>query len=381
MSTKSQEGGVGTASPSVHDKKIQQESDVKEEGVFANPSPFLVYALLLAAQFMYGGYHVYSKVIMTQKTSPFIFSLVRDLITTPLFFIMGTSFQGWRAMFKIDKADLPRFIFVGMTGIFGNQILFLLGVKYTDSSNAAIMQPLIPVFATIFSVLCGIEKLRLPSKAGFAKILGVASAVGGAIIMVDIKNLITNFKSKGADSILIGNLCLVGNCAAFATYIIIMKPLLKKYHAVVVTAWAYLFGSICMVLATIPSFVNGESFALPSSAWLAIAYASVISSGLAKYLISWCNSKASGVVVTVFMAAQPMATTLLAYLILKEQITQRKGFGALFLIFGLLSVGWSKHKEAEDEKLLDSKVAEDEDMGKPLLLDMENEELDDSTTA
>lgn len=342
-------------------------SSHQRKALFADYSAYLVYAALIAIQFMYGGYHIVSKIALTNKTSPYVLSLTRDLLATPLFFIAGAIFEGPRKLFQVERNDIPRLFALGMTGIFGNQTLFLLGLSFTSPTNAAIMQPLIPVIATIISILFGLEKLRLPSKSGFAKIFGIALAVGGAIFMLDPKELISSMKSTGTDVLLIGNLCLIGNCASFAIYIILMRPLLKKYSPIIVTAWSYFFGLVLMIFPAIPSYSHPDQWSLPSSAWIAIGYASLLSSGLAQYLISWCNSKVSGVMVTIFMAAQPLATTLLAFLILGDKITLREGIGALLLISGLLSVCWSNREEINSFP-----AQNDFESGKPLLLEDEN---------
>jgi len=77
-------------------------------------------------------------------------------------------------------------------------------VHIQNSINAALMQPSIPVFTTVLAIIIGIEVLRYKTLHGGLKVLGILSAVGGAVIVIAMGE-----EMAESESLIIGNLCLV----------------------------------------------------------------------------------------------------------------------------------------------------------------------------
>ena len=82
-----------------------------------------------------------------------------------------------------------------MTGIYGNQLLFTVGLSKTSADVASIFQPAIPVFAALVAMVSGLEPPIWPKSLGevanytMRKIVGILLAVLGSMIMVGFSNL------------------------------------------------------------------------------------------------------------------------------------------------------------------------------------------------
>ena len=123
--------------------------------------------------------------------------------------------------------------FVGLC-MFGNQVCFIVGLSFAPAHVASIWQTTQPIITVVVTIM-----IHMESKS-WRKILGILLSASGAFVVA--------FFSGGGSSgrnILIGSCFFFVNCLSSSLFVVLSKPLVKKYPAVTVTSLSY---NICSVL-------------------------------------------------------------------------------------------------------------------------------------
>ena len=149
----------------------------------------------------------------------------------------------WHWAGEIAAKDRKRLFILGLTGLFGNQVLFILGMQRTSPFTAAVVSQTQPVFSAVLATLAGLEVFH------WSTALGVACAVVGATITVGVSGMSAS-AGEGVGLLLAGDLSM-------AAYFIVQKPLLTsgRLPPLTVTAYAYCFGAaqlLLMIACTMP---------------------------------------------------------------------------------------------------------------------------------
>jgi drug/metabolite transporter (DMT)-like permease len=114
--------------------------------------------------------------------------------------------------------------------------------------------------------------------------------------------------------------------------------MIKRYGALTVITWIFIFGSII----TLP--IGGYHLSklalgdIPSKVWLAILYIILIPTVAAYYLNAWALGRVAPSVVAIFIYLQPLIAFAVAPIFLAERLSSRTWLAAGLIFAGVATV-------------------------------------------
>jgi drug/metabolite transporter (DMT)-like permease len=279
---------------------------------------------LIIVSLVYAATFSVAKQVMPAYVPPQAFVIVRSGSAMVLFWLVGFFF----IKEKVDKKDFPRLALLGACGVAINQSLFLLGLSLTSPINASIIMVSNPVFVLL------IAAILLKEKISFNKIIGIGFGIVGALLLLLFNK---NF-SFGSDTIF-GDFLVLVNSMSWACYIVLVKPLMQKYNAFTIVKWTFLFGFIYVFPFGLHDFRQINWAAMPSVAWMNIAFVVLGSTFLAYVLNTYALRALSPSAVSIYIYFQPFLTTLIAvYYYHNDALDTRKIVSGILIVIGVALV-------------------------------------------
>jgi len=283
----------------------------------------LAHLALFTVQLLYGANYVIAKEVTPAYIKPFGLILIRTSIVVALFWLIASFFKHT----KIDKADFPRLILCGLTGVTINQLMFMKGLSMTAPINASIIILCIPIFVLLFSALIIGEKLTL--KKG----IGIGLGALGALLIVSGSSV-----SQNVTASYWGDIFLIINCISYSFYLIIVKKLMKKYQPLQIIKWVFLFGFIGIIPFGWPEAKVVDWQNMPSQIYAFTAYV-VIAATFLTYLFNiYSLKRVNASVVGAYIYIQPIIASTIAIALGKDGFTFSKLIAGLLICIGVYLV-------------------------------------------
>lgn len=292
-----------------------------------HPRTLTAHLAILGANIIYGLNYVIAKGIMPDYMEPRGIIFLRGAGAMVLFWALAYLFPKE----KVEKKDLGRIAIAAFFGVFTNQVLFFEGLNLTTPINAAIIVTVIPVLVLVFAHL--FLKERITSNKWIGIILGMAGAV-----MV----ILTTGNMSLQSATFTGNVLVFINAAAFALYLVLIKPLMTKYHPMTVIRWIFIFGFVYIAPVCFGSFARTDFGAIPSGIWASIIYVVVATTAVAYFLNNYSLTILSPTVTGTYIYLQPMVASVVAILFGKDTLTAVKVIAAVLIFAGVWFVSRRK---------------------------------------
>lgn len=289
----------------------------------------LAHLAVIGANIIYGLNYVIAKGIMPDYLQPRVIILLRVVGATLIFWLVSNFFSKE----KIDKKDYPRLMLCGLFGIAINQIMFFEGLNLTTPINASIIMVSTPIIVLVLS------HLLIGDKISIQKLIGIFLGAGGAAYLILHQGNIS-FSS----STFVGNIFVLINAASYAAFLVIVKPLMKKYSALTIMKWVFLFGMIIVIPFSANLAYHADYAAIPSNIWFSIAYVIIFTTVFAYFLNNFSLKTVSPTVNSAYIYLQPFLASLVAIFASKDELTWTKVIAAILIFLGVYFASLKKVK-------------------------------------
>jgi drug/metabolite transporter (DMT)-like permease len=279
-------------------------------------SPKVVLALVLV-QVLFATLPIAVKVALRDLSSPAL-ALLRVAGAALLFWVIHRltvreRVQSWR-----DYGLLAAY---SLFGVILNQLLYITALTMTTATAAQTLVTAGPAMTLLIAILARRET------GTRAKWLGIALAGCGALVLVGVG------VHEGSA---LGNLLALLNVASYSVYLVISRGLLRRYHALTVITWVFVFGLLGMLPWGIGPALR-QVGGMSATTWVMMIYIIVLPTVAAYYLNIWALSRAEASLVSTFVYLQPVMTAALAVPLLGEHVSWRMA-PAVVLIFAGVAV-------------------------------------------
>lgn len=273
--------------------------------------------LLLLMVVIWGSNFTVLKVALVDLP-PLAFNSLRLVIASLLFVIpLATRGAG-----PVSRKDLLGMFALGVVGHFVYQLCFLGGIARTSVANSALIIGTSPISVALLTAATGHERVAARHW------MGAALSVAGIYLLVGHDAELSRETLVGDLLILLANVC-------WAVYTVGARPLLTRHSALVVTGYSMTFGTVLYVLVGFPEFARQNWRAVHLSAWLALAFSSVLALNVA-YLIWYTAVQRLGNIRTsMYSNIVPIVAMLVAVVGLGERVGPNKLVGAAAILSGV----------------------------------------------
>lgn len=282
---------------------------------------YLALAAATTASFIYGINHTLAKDIMPTHIQPFGFIFLRVLGASILFWIASIFTKNE----KIDRKDWPRLLGCAVFGMAINMLAFFKGLQLSTPINSSVVITISPVMLLLLSALF------LKEKIGWVKIVGIAMGLIGALVLI----LFGESQQQNAPNIALGNLLFIVNATAYAVYLILVKPLTKKYSTITLMKWLFLIGVVINFPFTIQEFTAVEWSSLSTDVMLIMGFV-VLGTTFMTYLLNiYALKTLKASTIGAFIYLQPLIAVLFAVIVGADSLSMIRIIAAAFIFTGV----------------------------------------------
>ena len=294
----------------------------------------LAHISLFLANLIYAINYTFAKDVMPDFIQPSGFILLRvtgALILFSLFYFLFVKEA-------VEKKDVLKLAICGVFGVAINQLLFFEGLNLTTPINAAIIMTINPVLVIIMSAFILYEKINIRKGIGIA--LGL---VGASTLILNSGSL------SGNTDFMLGNTFVFLNAASYGLYLVLVKPLMHKYHPITVMFYVFAFGLLYVLPFGYNELLAVDWASFPPIIIWEVLFVVVCTTVIAYLLNSSALKLLNPSTVSIYIYLQPVLATLFAISRGSDTLDEMKIISAIIIFVGVYLVSVRPLKERKQK--------------------------------
>ncbi len=280
--------------------------------------PTTVELMLLATILLWALNLSVTKVILDHGLEPLSYATIRYGLAGAIFVVLTLVAE--RSL-RIERRHVGVLAFAAVT-LWLNQLSFVYALDMTTASTIGLLLGAIPIFAALFGLALGRERLTgrfwVAAAISFAGVALVALGSGGDV-------------SGGYEGILLG----LATSATWAAYSVAITPLMQTYSPSRVSAVVIPLAWVLIALVGLPT-TRGQDWSIGWEIWLLLVFATL--GPLVLTNVFWFRSlhRIGPARATLAANLQPFVAAILAVILLSEPLGALQVLGGVLIGAGIL---------------------------------------------
>ncbi len=281
----------------------------------------LAWVLLLGANLLWAGSYTAGKFALLDISVNLLNALrmiIAALCLVPLLVIR-------RRELHLTRKDIPQLALLALVGFVLNKMLEYGGLALTTASDVALLIASESIFTALFSWLLLRERFR------WRTLLSLLLGLLGVYLIVE-RSLLPTIPSGGGATRLLGDLLVILALIFESFYTIRGKALLAKHPPLLVTSAAIVGSTLFWLPMAGVSILTTGWPTLSWQAWLGILWLALMSTVVAYLAMFQALKYATGTAAASALFVQPLLGTLLAVVLLGDQLVPTTVIGGLLIL-------------------------------------------------
>ncbi|GIN89769.1 membrane protein [Siminovitchia terrae] len=295
-----------------------------------------MYFLLLLVPLFWGGAFGAAKHIITE-VPPITTAAFRFGLAGLILFAAARFSSEWNST-KI-KEQWMALLLMALTGIFGYNVFFFMGLEYTSAVNGSLIVATTPVFVTLGAVLFLGETWS--ARLGLGLIISLTG-----VFLVIINGSFQTLKELQFNA---GDLLFIAALICWVVHGLIGKVVLAKVSPFLTTTVTTIVGSIFLTLLSLLEKGWGKVLSMSYQAWGEMAFMVFCASIVGFFLWNKGIQKIGASRASMYMNLVPINAAWIAFFLYDASISWQQIAGMLMVIFGVYVSTTSQHKRKKIE--------------------------------